>query len=70
MIEDENFLDEPMSPEPNQYKKIPLVYSWGKNEDGELGIPGSTSHYPTPPRGFKGYAREIATARSHSVILN
>ena len=32
MIEDEeNLLDEPISPEPKKYKNIPLIYSWGKN---------------------------------------
>lgn len=55
----------------NPTKKVPLIYSWGKNEDGELGVPGTKIAYaPSVSRGFKGYARQIATARSHTVVLN
>ena len=34
MEDDENLLEEPLSPSPTHYKNIPLIYSWGKNEDG------------------------------------
>lgn len=52
-------------------KKISLIYAWGRNTDGELGTGNAdTSLLPCSPRGMKGYARHISTARTHSAIIN
>lgn len=69
---DVNLLDDGFEEEAvHQNKLVPLIYTWGKNEDGELGVPGvKNASSPSVCRGFKGYARQIATARSHTVILN
>lgn len=67
MEDDENLLDEDNGP----IKNLPLIYGWGRNDDGELAVPSTkTVIYPSASKGFRGYARQIATARSHSVVLN
>jgi alpha-tubulin suppressor-like RCC1 family protein len=48
-----------------------LVYSWGRNEDGELGVARSAVvNEPLPIRGFRGVVRQIGTARGHTAISN
>lgn len=67
MEDDENLLDE----DNGTSKNLPLIYGWGRNDDGELAVPSTkTVPFPSPSKGFKGYARQIATARSHTVVLN
>lgn len=49
----------------------PLVYSWGRNEDGELAVNANKSaNQPLPIRGFRGTVRQIASARTHTAIIN
>lgn len=39
-------------------KGPPLVYSWGRNEDGELAIQANKfTNLPTSIRGFKGVVK-------------
>ena len=48
-----------------------LVYSWGKNEEGELAVATTkVVGEPMPIRGFRGVVREIASARSHTAVSN
>lgn len=69
--EDNLLSDEEKLEEPQPIRNVPLIYAWGKNEDGELGVPGTkTAAIPSASKGFHGFARQIATARSHSCILN
>ncbi|CAM6001330.1 unnamed protein product [Sphagnum balticum] len=48
----------------------PLTYSWGRNKDGELAIPNTKASRPCPIKGFRGVAREIAPARTHTAAYN
>jgi alpha-tubulin suppressor-like RCC1 family protein len=49
----------------------PLVYSWGRNEDGELAVNANKSaNLPLPIRGFRGTVKQIASARTHTAIIN
>lgn len=72
MDNEDNLLSEEEQVEEQQpIRKMALIYAWGRNDDGELGVPSSKmAHIPSPSRGFNGFARQVATARSHSVILN
>ena len=48
-----------------------LIYSWGRNEDGELAVLNNkTANLPTPIRGFRGNAVGVASARTHTAIYN
>ena len=48
-----------------------LIYSWGRNKDGELAIPNNkTANLRTPIRGFRGIAEGVASARTHTAIFN
>lgn len=48
-----------------------LVYSWGRNEDGQLAVSANKSaNQPMLSRGFKGVVKEIASARTHTGIIN
>jgi hypothetical protein len=48
-----------------------LIYSWGRNEDGELAIVNNkNANKPTSIRGFKGIAEGVASARTHTAIFN
>ena len=48
-----------------------ILYTWGRNEDGELGVPTQKQHQlPVIVRGFKGVVREIGSARTHTGIAN
>jgi len=48
-----------------------LVYSWGRNEDGELANTATkTALVPTPIRGFRGVVKEVASARTHTAVIN
>jgi len=52
-------------------KGTALIYSWGRNEDGELAITNNkVANTPTPIRGFRGVAKEVASARTHTAIIN
>lgn len=52
-------------------RKTALVYSWGRNEEGELANTATkTANSPTPIRGFKGFVSEVASARSHTAVIN
>jgi alpha-tubulin suppressor-like RCC1 family protein len=68
----DNLLEEEQEEEPSVEKKVTaLIYSWGRNEDGELAIANNkVAHTPTPIRGFRGVAREVASARTHTAIIN
>ena len=47
------------------------VYSWGRNEEGELAVAGSkVVMEPLPIRGFRGAVGEVASARGHTAISN
>ena len=61
---------ESRSPEPYA-KGTPLVYSWGRNQDGELAVTASKyANQPQPSKGFKGIIKQIASARTHTAIVN
>jgi alpha-tubulin suppressor-like RCC1 family protein len=48
-----------------------LIYSWGRNEDGELANSSNKiANLPAVIRGFRGIAKEIASARTHTAIIN
>jgi hypothetical protein len=53
-------------------KTLPLIYSWGRNEEVELAQRQNTqnSSLPFPPKGMKGICKQIVSARSHTALLN
>ena len=48
-----------------------MIYSWGRNEEGELAHRQSSQNVfiPASPKSLKGITRQIVSARSHSVLL-
>lgn len=58
--------------EPSAEKKgTVLVYSWGRNEEGELAVSGAkVVNEPMPIRGFRGVVNQIGSARGHTAISN
>lgn len=71
MFYGESLLDQEFTSQYSKYSESHLVYAWGKNEDGELGLENTKNiKEPRPVKTSIGYPRQISSAHSHTGLIN
>ena len=71
MYYEESLLGRDFKSQSSQNQEIHSIYTWGKNEDGELGLETTKNiKEPKPLKSSVGYPLQISSAQSHTGIIN
>lgn len=71
MYYEESLLGRDFKSQYSHNQETHYIYTWGKNEDGELGLETTKNiKEPKPLRSSVGYPLQISSAHSHTGLIN